>query len=90
MSDQKPSATWSMDDWATYYHSVEAVFQSVERSLITMWVCRHCGHQSPVITEFCDGCGIEDCNHGVGDESARDRELRLSGQRGPTGIWTKQ
>ena len=69
---------------------VDAINAEVDRALVTLWTCRHCGHLSPIITEICDGCGVEDCHQGAGEESARDERLRLSGQRGSIGIWTPE
>jgi len=61
--------------------AVQGVFVNMAEVLLKQWTCRHCGHQTSCITEFCDGCGIEDCNQGTGEELERDRKLRLAGKR---------
>jgi hypothetical protein len=67
--------------------AVDGIFAGMALVMLTKWTCRHCGHQTSCITEFCDGCGIEDCRQGKGEELKRDRKLRLAGKRHDTALW---
>ena len=52
-------------DFATL--ASRSIFYEVLELASKTWICRYCRSESSVITEFCNGCGREDCNHGKGD-----------------------
>jgi hypothetical protein len=70
--------------------AVQGIMADVAQVMLKKWTCRHCGHQTSGITEFCNGCGVEDCRQGKGEESERDRRLRLAGKRHGVGLWTDE
>ena len=41
-----------------------AIWADVLEEEKKLWTCRYCGGRTSILSEVCDGCGVEDCGQG--------------------------